>query len=689
MEDSFSLQHIADWQLNPEESLVDLPTIQRGFVWKPKQVEDLWDSLLRGYPIGSFLFSQTGEKFYLMDGQQRATSIFLGYFNPFNTINTIKAWAIKGELPVVWIDIKPESKPINSKFLIRTVTRSHPWGYQAVNNDTKLSVADRNKALILFKKHPENNTGYTSFKNNTIFPYDCSFPLPLCFFIESESIKELKDKAKRYLPEYISTKRGGFENKTSFIELLETDLSRELSYVFKAVKRTNDLTIKSNIINNRVLNEENDTENPILFVRINSAGTPLTGDDLIYSIYKSLFPEARNLIENIGLNFISPTLVLSLVSRIVASDMESKKFVKKMNVRDFQRRIKNVEFKSRLKKLIETGEIEILFTQAIEILSCKQNSLFEGEIPPVIIKQFIRKNQGELFLFFVYWLHTNKRELTDSIKLKMVAKLLVFSWFDFTSFQKLWGFVEKSDFWEEPLNELIWTDDHEGFHFLIPPQLLREYYVQPLIEQEFIKNNKDRWRLRIEKEGVGYQIFQYFKSIKATEVEEDIANRYFLKFIKKIRNNKPLILFAQRKYINATFKDYNQIDNIDDTNVPWDWDHIYPNSWVFNKKDCEPIIRDWNGTNGNFRAISLEQNRSESNNISPKIRLEDAAIREFSFVFENDYENWHKIDARILNKNKEKAIFHFRAITTRMINIYEKFWNDLKISELLKTDKTD
>ena len=685
MEDTFSLQHIANWQLNPDESLVELPTIQRGFVWKPKQVEDLWDSLLRGYPIGSFLFSQTGQKLYLMDGQQRATSIFLGYFNPFNTTNATKAWAIKGELPVVWIDIKPKSKPVNSKFLIRTVTRSHPWGYQATNNESKLSVADRNKALNLFKQHPENNSGYTSFKNNTVFPYDCSYPLPLSFFIESANVTELIDKAESLLPEYISTKNGGFNNRLAFIQLLKTDLSTELNDIFEAVKRTNILTIKSNIIENRVLNEENDTENPVLFVRINSAGTTLTGDDLIYSIYKSLFPEAKNLIENTGLNFISPTQVLSLVSRIVASDMESKRFVKKMNVRDFQRRIKNGEFKSRLKTLIETGEIEKLFAQAIEILSCKQNSLFDGEIPPVIIKQLIRKNQGELFLFFVYWLHTNQIELTERIQLKMVAKLLVFSWFEFTNFQRLWKRIENVDFWNEPLNRLIWTDDVGGIQFPIPPELLRAYYAQPVIEQMFLESNNNKWGLW--KEGVGEEIIQYFNSIKATELDMDIANRYFWKFIGKIQYNRPLILFSQRDYINTTFKDYNQIDDMDDTNVPWDWDHIYPDSWVYNMKYCEQIIRDWNGTNGNFRAISLEQNRSESNAVSPKIRLEDATIREFSFVFENDFEHWHKIDDRIWNK--EKAIFHFRAITTRMINIYDKFWNDLKIYELLEYQQSN
>lgn len=33
----------------------DLPTIQRGFVWKPYQIENLWDSLARNFPIGAFI----------------------------------------------------------------------------------------------------------------------------------------------------------------------------------------------------------------------------------------------------------------------------------------------------------------------------------------------------------------------------------------------------------------------------------------------------------------------------------------------------------------------------------------------------------------------------------------------------------------------------------------------------------
>ena len=56
-----------------------LPSIQREFVWSPEQIKMLFDSLMRNYPINSFLFwkvprEKSGEfKFYefLRDYHQR------------------------------------------------------------------------------------------------------------------------------------------------------------------------------------------------------------------------------------------------------------------------------------------------------------------------------------------------------------------------------------------------------------------------------------------------------------------------------------------------------------------------------------------------------------------------------------------------------------------------------------------
>lgn len=679
MKDFFTLQEIADWQLHNDKSQVELPSIQRGFVWKPKQVEDLWDSLLRGFPIGSFLFSKSGDKLYLMDGQQRSTSIFLGHFNPYNQIDATKVWSIKGELPVLWIDIKPEILSNSSKYLFRLTTRSHPWGYQASNNDSKLNVSDRRKALELFKQHSKNDDGYTSFKNSTTFPFDCSFPIPLCFFIESDSIESVIEKCELHLPEYFSTKRGGFNNKSEFISTLKTNLSTELNNIFLDIEQVKKTIIKSNVIQDRVLNEENESENPTLFVRINSAGTTLTGDDLIYSIYKATFPDAKNLIENVGLNFISPTQVLSLVSRIVSSELDNKNYTKKLNVRDFQRKIKSDGFKNLLKDLIQSREIEKLFNKSISILSCKDNQQFKGEIPPIIIKQFIKRNQ-ELYLFFLYWLHTNSEiQSDDNLQLKIVSKLLCFSWFGFDNLPRLWSEnISNKNFWNEPLNNLIWWDGSDGIHFILPPDLLRKYYQQEEIINMFKTNNEHKWGLN--PNGVGEQITSYYKSVKKEEFEITKANEFFWSFIGKIQYNKQMILFAQRDYINSTFKDFNQLDEIEDTNVPWDWDHIYPSEWVYRKVYCNQSIKDWNNTNGNFRAISLEHNRSRSNQQSPK-DISDLKEREYSFIKDNDWTFWKNIDNRIWD---DKIDNHFKAITNRTINIYECFWNDLKMNELIK-----
>ena len=678
MKDTFKLNEIADWQLNAQQSIVELPLIQRGFVWKSKQVEDLWDSLLRGYPIGSFLFSETGNRFYLMDGQQRSTSIFLGHFNPYNLDDTVHAWSIKGQLPTVWIDLKPTDKPVSSKYLIRLTTQSHPWGYQAGSNEKKLSVSDRRHALSLFRQHSENKGLYTTFRNTSIFPYDSTYPIPLSFLIESTKVNEVIEMVERHLPSYFSTKSGGFDNKESFVKILKSELKQDLEELLEVVKQAQETEIKSTTIKEKVLHEEQEEESPTLFVRINSSGTPLTGDDLIYSIYKAIFPHAKNLIDRIGLSFIPPTQVLSLASRIVASDLEENRYIKKMSVRDFQKRVKEPEFKSQLEKIIEDGTLHELFERAISILSCKENSEFKGEVPSLIIKQFIQKNQ-DLFYFFVYWLHKNDGEPSLSVQLKMTAKLMVFSWFNFSNIPRLWNSpVTDPVFWEKPLNDLIWWDGVDGIHFLIKPELLRAYYQQSEVEEMFRKVDRDRWGLW--KNGVGDDIAKYMCKVKGEDFTSEKVNEYFWKFIGRIQYNRSLILFAQREYINNTFPEFNQMEEIEDTNVPWDWDHIYPSEWVYRKGNCHQAIRDWNNTNGNFRAISLEQNRSRGSSQAPSALINEDE-RDISFINENDWKYWKEIHGRI---HGDQIYNHFRAITSRTVNIYEEFWRSFHLEELIE-----
>lgn len=71
---------------------IALPDIQRPFVWKPVQVRDLFDSMYRGFPVGTLMLWETGvetgirqirgddddsvPRLLIVDGQQRLTSLY-------------------------------------------------------------------------------------------------------------------------------------------------------------------------------------------------------------------------------------------------------------------------------------------------------------------------------------------------------------------------------------------------------------------------------------------------------------------------------------------------------------------------------------------------------------------------------------------------------------------------------------
>lgn len=74
-----------------ESKHVAVPEFQRGFVWKTGQVKKLFDSLIKQYPVGSFILWETNKdidartldgeklprrKFLILDGQQRIASIY-------------------------------------------------------------------------------------------------------------------------------------------------------------------------------------------------------------------------------------------------------------------------------------------------------------------------------------------------------------------------------------------------------------------------------------------------------------------------------------------------------------------------------------------------------------------------------------------------------------------------------------
>src|SRR5215217_2915990 len=87
----------ADLIYNIEHGLLKIPQFQREFVWSREKSAHLLDSILRGYPIGTFILWKTKDSLrtvrnlgeaelpdtpagdfvqYVLDGQQRLTSLY-------------------------------------------------------------------------------------------------------------------------------------------------------------------------------------------------------------------------------------------------------------------------------------------------------------------------------------------------------------------------------------------------------------------------------------------------------------------------------------------------------------------------------------------------------------------------------------------------------------------------------------
>lgn len=146
---NYSLVQIASWQVDgleqdsSVEEIAGLPQMQRGAVWGPQQVEMLWDSVFRGFPVGAIILSKPidGQGFkksvvnakieqdkspthHILDGQQRTNAIAWGfdYPDPEKEIDKTQC---------VWIDLNPpKGLKGGRKYLFRVTTKAHPWGFQ-------------------------------------------------------------------------------------------------------------------------------------------------------------------------------------------------------------------------------------------------------------------------------------------------------------------------------------------------------------------------------------------------------------------------------------------------------------------------------------------------------------------------------------------------------------------------------
>ncbi len=718
----FKLEDIANWPVN---GFVELPKVQRGFVWKPNQIEDLWDSLLRKYPVGAFVFNIAADgKLQLLDGQQRATAITLGFDHKTfrKTENHFK----------IFIDLELPQNDAR-KYFFRVITESHPWGYQRKPNNKPLDVDEKRNAAKYFGDVDSINPDL-----NQCFPYDAALPIPFSFFLDAKSEKEIIESifswplwsvVKGKFEDYIKSYPKQLEKRKE-LELLKSDsdfLKRRIIQIYGEVqlmleKREIpglylDNVLAETLEDKQISIQENEQDKPDdfdqehevenLFVRLNAGGTPLRGEELNYSILKSkITPKTQEIIEEACKYFINPARFITVAFRLqqYTGDKSNVREGLNMNIkpRQFQARLNSKEeidkFEKFISKLLAENAYngKNLFEYSKHLLEYHPVNNLKG-FPHLIVNKLINSSAELLFMFW-YRLQVKKdrfafeQQSERKVHEKMLGMYSMFLWLgkgdnnrDYSKLlRNIWPAMKVLDI------ENFWSSATVKRAMLNDVLLLTPYY------KKSAKYNPDiRWFIK-EKYNLKASLFNNYYSLNKPFYE----NTYSMFF------NRDLVLYAQRDFLNEVFK--NKQFHLDDTNVPFDWDHIYPHKLIQKKQKTPSLVKEFYNSIGNFRAWPYELNRMDraetpKSKFNPLLEKNESNDLRNSFQnFINKYPNlindlselhyklliWsacHKDWANsevesIKNGNTQEVV---KLIIKRGVDIIGQWYNQLHINELI------
>lgn len=234
-----------------------LPAIQREYVWKPSQIIRVFDSVMRGYPVGSFLswkvLPETIGKFKFY-GFMTEYSAFDNRHNPVIDIPTDRE-------VVAILDGQQRLTSLNIGLRGTYAYKNHGgWANKA------WSYPERRLHLNLASEAPENELG---------------LKYHFQFLTKKDVVSSSDDESKKWLP--VSEIFYASDTAT-LLQLLarhevgnDPDASAMVSKLWEAVHKTASLHFYEE--------DDQDIERVLdIFVRVNSGGTVLSYSDLLLSI---------------------------------------------------------------------------------------------------------------------------------------------------------------------------------------------------------------------------------------------------------------------------------------------------------------------------------------------------------------------------------------------------------------------
>ena len=270
---------IADALRRIQKGELILPAIQREYVWKPAQVIGLFDSIMRGYPIGSFLSwkvePETVKKFRFYG--------FLKDFNEFSGRHNPTLDVSPGQTVIAMLDGQQRLTSLNIGLRgTYAYKRARAWSNNPDNYPTRklylnvLEEAEENEAGLRYDFRFLTDSQLTAAN-----PDEAKYWFPVHRVYETDDLGDLWDLAGD----------AGLANDRSARNML--------SQLWKAIHSAAGVHFYEET--------DQDVERVLdIFIRVNSAGTVLSYSDLLLSIATAQWKErdARGAIHGLvdGLN---------------------------------------------------------------------------------------------------------------------------------------------------------------------------------------------------------------------------------------------------------------------------------------------------------------------------------------------------------------------------------------------------
>jgi len=749
-----TLPKIASWQISRTPAkqdlqwVAELPALQRGAVWKSEQIENLWDSIIQGFPVGSFLLSPydaelgkqrfkhaTKDEFpyhpthMLLDGQQRATGIALGFLSPW--YSTPPEEDVKS---VLWVDLAtpPEGRDVD--FVFRVTTRSHPWGYSRSNPAERISQQQIRDSIRAFKK--ASSPSFDESKPHEIplhavWPWDADAPIPVSILIESltlnngdieTSMKHARNtldklvfmnlpetddgNPSKHLKHWKSQHDGvcvAFSDQSSYLHARLRNLLSTLNDRIGSKYLIPASVIPAHALN-KTGNNNQETRSPVesLFIRINSAGTPLAGEELMYSLIKSAWIEAPTAVAKLTHRLATPARTALLASRVVRARHQRKRWMDHQegvdgaklrhpstpSVDEFRRWMHGMnkdqpDFAKELQNYIQQDGLHV-FEMAYKFLT-------EGSygLPVVLANELAQKSQDVFFLLLT-WLDRLSENNLDPLsedavnkndRRRVIGFLTSLSWFSRAdgkprAVDSIWHDLQTID--SEKLPEFFnrshflktMAIDNRGRQHMIPlvsPGTLETTLRKKILGHQGYSNtisgdeseiwtDWNWWSSLIDPgrpKDIDEELQKYFPTPNppSDESASDRIRDSWRQFMEILHGNKSILIYAQRNWIGRWFPDFDPSlpEFIEDKNRPWDFDHIHPQNLLQGPnggtlRGLPTILTYWHRSIGNLRAWPLEANRSDGDD-SPSIKLKKATDEEKGYGIEDT----NKLDASFID----------------------------------------